>query len=49
MCKETYAKEQKKFNQNLEKDPNAIYKPLKNQNKCGIEALKDREGKERTS
>ena len=25
--KETYAKEQKKFNQNLERDPNAIYKP----------------------
>ena len=45
MCKESYVKDQRKFNQNLEKDLNAIYKPLKNQNKGGIEALKDKDVK----
>ena len=41
MCKETYVKEQKAFEDGLKKDRNAVYRPLKNQNKGNIEALKD--------
>ena len=48
MCRESYNRDQKKFNKNLETDLNTIYKPLKNQNKGGIEALKDSEGKLKT-
>ena len=38
-----------KFNKNLENDVNAIYRPLKNQTKGNIEALKDELGNFQTS
>ena len=41
MCKENYVKNQRAFEEGLKKDRNAVYRPLKNQNKGNIEALKD--------
>ena len=41
MCKENYIRKQKEFEYNLENDRNAIYRPLKDQSKGIIEALRD--------
>ena len=41
MCKENYIRKQKEFEHRLESDRSAIYRPLKDQVKGNIEALRD--------